>query len=57
MSDVKYLNLHAPGEGFIGYMRGLRDGTGVEFDQHDPPADGGRPKEEAVVTAVERRDG
>ena len=25
-ADVKYLNLHAPGCGFIGYMRGLRDG-------------------------------
>lgn len=35
-ADVKYLNLHTPGCGFIGYMRGLRDQEPIEFDQHDP---------------------
>jgi quercetin dioxygenase-like cupin family protein len=35
-AEVKYLNLHAPGCGFIGYMRGLRDQEPVAFDQHDP---------------------
>ncbi len=50
---VRYLNLHAPGEGFIDYMRGLRDGTGVDFDQHDPPPDGGRPQSEATVGGAE----
>lgn len=48
-ADVKYLNFHAPGEGFADFMRGLRDGTGVDFDQDEPPADGARPKSEAVV--------
>jgi quercetin dioxygenase-like cupin family protein len=50
---VRYLNLHAPGAGFIGYMRGLRDRRPVDFDQHEPPADGGRPVTEAVITRGE----
>jgi hypothetical protein len=49
-ADVIYLNLHAPGCGFIGFMRGLRDGTGESFDQHEPPAHGVRPASEATVT-------
>jgi quercetin dioxygenase-like cupin family protein len=46
-AEVRYLNFHAPGEGFADYMRGLSD-----FDQDDPPADGGRP-----VSEVEIADG
>jgi quercetin dioxygenase-like cupin family protein len=42
-ADVRYLNLHAPGTGFADYMRGLRDGVRVPFDQEDPPAEGTRP--------------
>ncbi|MBI5106945.1 MAG: cupin domain-containing protein [Solirubrobacterales bacterium] len=57
--EMRYLNLHAPGRGFAEYMRGLRDGAPVDFfDQHDPPADGGRPVSLAVVghreTVVDR---
>ena len=37
--------MHAPGEGFADYMRGLSD-----FDQDDPPEDGGRPASEAGIT-------
>ena len=48
-ADVRYLNLHAPGEGFADFMRGLRDGNPVPFDQHDPPPDGGRPISEAQI--------
>jgi len=48
-AEMRYLNVHAPGSGFADYMRGLRDGRAVTYDQHDPPADGGRPKEEAAV--------
>ncbi len=48
-ADVRYLNFHAPGEGFADFMRGLRDGTGVDFDQDEPPADGGRPSSEATI--------
>jgi quercetin dioxygenase-like cupin family protein len=57
-ADVRYLNFHAPGTGFAGYMRGLREGRRVAFDQHEPPEDGGRPKHEAVVGGAEPlRDG
>ena len=51
--DVRYLNLHAPGCGFADYMRGLRDGRQVDFDQHDPPAEGLRPASDAMITAGE----
>lgn len=48
--DVTYLNLHAPGVGFAGFMRGLRDGRMVDWDQIDPPADGLRPASLASFT-------
>ncbi len=41
-ADVRYLNLHAPGRGFAAFMRGLRDGRPVAYDQHGPPPGGGR---------------
>jgi quercetin dioxygenase-like cupin family protein len=57
-ADVRYLNFHAPGTGFADYMRGLREGERVAFDQHEPPQDGGRPKHEAVAGGAETvRDG
>jgi mannose-6-phosphate isomerase-like protein (cupin superfamily) len=43
-AEVRYLNFHAPGEGFADYMRGLSD-----FDQDDPPADGGLPVSEVTI--------
>ena len=52
-ADMRYLNLHAPGQGFADYMRGLRDGRPIVYDQHDPPEDGGRPTREAVVGGPE----
>jgi quercetin dioxygenase-like cupin family protein len=48
-ADVTYLNLHTPGVGFIDYMRGLRDGKPITYDQHDPPDEGVRPPSEAVI--------
>jgi len=49
-AELRYLNFHAPGEGFAGYLRGLRDGQEKpSFDSEDPPADGGRPVAEAIV--------
>jgi mannose-6-phosphate isomerase-like protein (cupin superfamily) len=48
-TDFRYLNFHAPGSGFADYMRALRDGRRLAYDQHDPPADGGRPISEAVI--------
>ncbi len=52
--EMRYLNFHAPGTGFADYMRGLRDGRKVTYDQEDPPPDGGRPIGEAAV--VDRVD-
>jgi quercetin dioxygenase-like cupin family protein len=52
-SDVRYLNLHAPGRRFADYMRALRDQRRFAYDQHPPPADGGRPTTDAVVGAGE----
>ena len=46
-STAIFLNLHVPSMGFGDHMRGRNPG----FDQHDPPADGGRPFTEAVFTA------
>jgi quercetin dioxygenase-like cupin family protein len=43
-AEVRYLNFHAPGQGFADYMRGLSD-----FDQDDPPADGGRSVSEVAI--------
>jgi mannose-6-phosphate isomerase-like protein (cupin superfamily) len=49
-ADVRYLNLHAPGFGFDGYLRALRDGRPTSFDQEPPPAEGIRPSSEAIMT-------
>ena len=48
-AEMRYLNFHAPGCDFANYMRALRDGRKLAYDQYDPPADGGRPISEAVV--------
>jgi mannose-6-phosphate isomerase-like protein (cupin superfamily) len=48
-AEVSYLNLHAPGRGFADFMRAMRDGRPLSYDQEPPPADGGRPATEAVV--------
>ena len=44
----RYLNIHSPAMGFDEY---LRSGFRTRFDQHDPPAEGGRPASEAIVWA------
>jgi mannose-6-phosphate isomerase-like protein (cupin superfamily) len=46
---LHYLNFHAPGEGFADYMRALRAGRTLVYDQEPPPADGARPPEDAVI--------
>jgi mannose-6-phosphate isomerase-like protein (cupin superfamily) len=48
-AEVRYLNFHAPGQGFAAFMRALRDGRTLSYDQEPPPPDGGRPTTEAVV--------
>jgi len=49
-ADARWLNLHAADKGFAAYLRALRDGTDAAFDSYDPPADGGLPATEAIVT-------
>jgi quercetin dioxygenase-like cupin family protein len=51
--EVRYLNFHAPGRGFADFLRALRDGRTLAYDQHPPPPDGGRPTSEAVVGGAE----
>ena len=55
-AEVRYLNLHAPGRQFADFMRALRDGRTppATYDQHPPPADGGRPPSEAAIGAAQR---
>ncbi len=43
--ELRFLNFHAPDSGFVEYLRGRGD-----FDQHEPPEDGGRPVSDAIVT-------
>ncbi len=45
-ADVSWLNFHAPDAGFADYLRGVSD-----FDNFEPPADGGLPAAEAIVAA------
>jgi quercetin dioxygenase-like cupin family protein len=50
-STAAFLNYHAPSGGFAANLLGRRDGREVAWDSYDPPADGGRPANEAVVNA------
>ena len=50
-ADARMLNLHTPDAGFAAYLRGVRDGDpDAGFDSFDPPADGGLPLAEAIVS-------
>jgi quercetin dioxygenase-like cupin family protein len=51
-AEVVYLNFHAPGRRFADYLRSVRDRTSFSYDQHDPPADGGRSPADASVGAA-----
>jgi quercetin dioxygenase-like cupin family protein len=51
--EATFLNVHAPNAGFADMLRARRDGRDEDadrFDQHPPPADGGRPLSDAIVT-------
>jgi len=52
-TTLKYLNFHVPGTGFADYMRGLRDGVNVPFDQEPAPDGHVSPGEPSVGDAVE----
>ena len=47
--ELRYLNLHAPGERFADYLRAMRDGRSFVYDQEPPPQDGARPVADAVI--------
>ena len=47
--ELRYLNFHAPSGGFADFLRDVTPG----FDSEDPPADGGRPVEEALIAPAE----
>jgi Cupin domain len=51
-ATVAFLNIHAPNVGFAEMLRAARDGRDAdaeEFDQFEPPFDGGRPPSDAVL--------
>ena len=48
--DARFYNFHAPSCGFGEYLRGRNS----NFDQHDPPRDGGLDPAAVVVTSVAR---
>jgi len=53
-ATVVFLNIHAPNMGFTEMLRAARDGRdeeAEEFDQFEPPADGGRPLSDALFRA------
>jgi mannose-6-phosphate isomerase-like protein (cupin superfamily) len=52
-AELRYLNFHAPGQRFAEYLRALRDGRTLSYDQEPPPPDGGRPAAEAVIGGAE----
>jgi mannose-6-phosphate isomerase-like protein (cupin superfamily) len=56
-AELRYLNLHAPGVGFADYMRAMRDGRTLVYDQEPPPSEGTRPATEAVVGGEALRAG
>jgi mannose-6-phosphate isomerase-like protein (cupin superfamily) len=55
-AELRYLNFHAPGQGFADYLRAVRDGRTLVYDQEEPPADGGRPPSEASIGEEELVD-
>jgi uncharacterized cupin superfamily protein len=49
---ARWLTIHARDGGFAAFMRGMRDGSNVEWDIAAVPTDGGLPASEAVVSAA-----
>jgi quercetin dioxygenase-like cupin family protein len=47
-ATVRWLNFHAPGSGFVAYLRG----DPSAFDGGEPPADGGRSRADVILTAA-----
>jgi mannose-6-phosphate isomerase-like protein (cupin superfamily) len=47
---ARWLTIHAHDGGFAAFMRGLRDGTKIQWDISAVPADGGLPASHAIVS-------
>ena len=47
---ARWLTIHAHDGGFAAFMRGLRDGTKIQWDISAVPADGGLPASYAIVS-------
>ena len=47
---ARWLTIHAHDGGFGAFMRGVRDGVGVDWDISAPPAGGGLPAAAAIVS-------
>jgi quercetin dioxygenase-like cupin family protein len=50
-ADARFFNLHVPDKGFAAYLRGEQP----TFDTAGPPADGGRPIADGIVTGPDVR--
>lgn len=51
-AEASWLNIHAPDMGFAAYLRASRDGGDSPWDSFDPPAGGGRPAVDAIVSGA-----
>jgi quercetin dioxygenase-like cupin family protein len=49
-AEARFLNFHAADGGFAAYLRARGDGADAAWDSFDPPADGGRPASDTVVS-------
>jgi quercetin dioxygenase-like cupin family protein len=49
-AEVRWLNFHAGDGGFAAYLRARREGANPGWDSFDPPADGGRPAADVLVS-------
>ena len=51
-AEANWLNIHAPDKGFAANLRASRDGADAPWDSFDPPAGGGLPAGDAVVSGT-----
>jgi quercetin dioxygenase-like cupin family protein len=56
-AEVRWLNFHAADGGFAAYLRARRDGADPGWDSFDPPADGGRPATDVLVSLPDEGEG
>ena len=57
--DTRFLNIHAPSQGFAESLRVRRDGLPYDpalYDSFDPPADGGRALDDVVIRTAGQGD-